>query len=137
MNWLAGDGETILESDVRLDTILGCKMQSEKLSEHCPSSELERLRSSLKCESSDSLVRLLPTSLLRLPSLTELNVDLFIVDRRQACNADMKCSQRSYLIGVRLHSGGAVNESVYEPESDLDVEAATSSELPSQEILEL
>eukprot|EP00747_Dinoflagellata_sp_TGD_P143767 gnl/TRDRNA2_/TRDRNA2_176432_c0_seq14.p1 gnl/TRDRNA2_/TRDRNA2_176432_c0~~gnl/TRDRNA2_/TRDRNA2_176432_c0_seq14.p1 ORF type:complete len:534 (-),score=50.25 gnl/TRDRNA2_/TRDRNA2_176432_c0_seq14:105-1706(-) len=103
--WLAGDGATLVQTDSRLDGLIGCSMQGERFSDHCFDSEWERVHACIQgnTEGHSSRVRVLPTSLSRQYSKTRLDVDLFVVDRIKDVRPENILARR-YLVGLRLNS---------------------------------
>lgn len=97
--WLSKNGERIVCSEKRFDAMLGRNMLQERLLDHIPDKEHNRLVNALRAESAgpgaDSPVRLLPTAF-QLREGVLVNVDLFIIDRRQ------DGTESGYLVGVRL-----------------------------------
>jgi len=113
--WLAADGDTLVDSDHRLEGVIGTKGSVTSLNDFM--SETERVRLHVFTRAAETTanapVHLLPTTLLHAEGVP-ITVDLFIVDRRWAFSVELAgeawtlshavpAQQRQgFLIGLRL-----------------------------------
>lgn len=106
--WVAADGDTVLSSDLRFDSVMGHAMQNAKLSDHVPVGEEKRLQLATvnTRQEGPSPVSTLPVTFLR-QSAKPVVVDVFIVDRRSAFampgQLEPMDRKRGFLLGLRVH----------------------------------
>jgi len=106
--WVAADGDTVLSSDLRFDSVMGHAMQNAKLSKHVPDGEETRLQLAMvnTRQEGPSPVSTLPVTLLR-RAAKPVVVDVFIVDRRSAFvmpgQPEPMDRKRGFLLGLRVH----------------------------------
>mmetsp|Transcript_102474 Transcript_102474/g.289448 ORF Transcript_102474/g.289448 Transcript_102474/m.289448 type:complete len:512 (-) Transcript_102474:238-1773(-) len=102
--WLSTDGDVVVHSNQRLDALVGCSMTGIQLSSIIVESERERFTAALEIAAS-STVYLLHTAIRRPGSCAKVDIDMFIVRRKQSGPTD---SSLGYLLGLRLP--GAVDD---------------------------
>eukprot|EP00443_Scrippsiella_acuminata_P063874 CAMPEP_0115554558 /NCGR_PEP_ID=MMETSP0271-20121206/97356_1 /TAXON_ID=71861 /ORGANISM="Scrippsiella trochoidea, Strain CCMP3099" /LENGTH=453 /DNA_ID=CAMNT_0002988289 /DNA_START=313 /DNA_END=1674 /DNA_ORIENTATION=- len=102
--WLAADGSTILESDPRVDEVLGCKAQGTDFVCYLPDEEKKRFHMALVSAGTRHVldpVVLLPSTL-RGAGSRQYEMDLFIEDVRAEWDASEGRNLPGFLVGIRL-----------------------------------
>jgi hypothetical protein len=103
--WLASDGDTVIQSEARLDAIVGHAVLNTCFSSLMSQPEQKRFWAAIhvKCQKYALPVRSLTTTLSNISTGGKVDVDLFIADRCEDMD-EMSPSLHAprYLVGVRL-----------------------------------